>query len=1042
MSNSYLIGAMLDPLVVEFMSPAYREGMLEARIRTDEIRGNCPPRAGYVCVLDPRVKTGRYYRKQVKGEGVNALPPSRVEKALAQQEQRSQKGEGISFLGKATIAGGLAVGGLAVIGAIANSGRSTEPVPDIPDSKKPDTSVKPKPSPYEEGKQSAQDRVSEIAKEIKKAHDERALELANGVSKKSTNTNPSEISNGSPAAARKPRSSRDRETKAADLLDQVEQLKTAVQEGEPAPPLTKTTQVSPQPEAKAEKEINIPAGTPTRDASHAVIEANYSTIPDVVGKLNVGYKSAANIKNLLHENDILLRAKYANPTSDDKLSDTQQRRSIDGILDNGLIAKDGYLVQKIAGKGGYGKDLTAKIRIPAFMSIEDFDNAVQGIEPPQKKGERVRSTPEARIKAADDLIEAINEKVSKSPSLTTTEKQALDFYKTRVERQRENDLVEKEPKRVNDKVGEKPVKTPVKPKVVQPEFKEGSPAAKIMGVLGEDTKAIGQSFKSMDDKQQVKLNKLADDLSPDEAKTMAGYLRGLNFNNVKITGAAANRTAFAKRLEAIALVKANPTPPVVTENPPAIAEKPPLPVDPNTTQITPLSQPPRARPTSVKPTVNEDYAAAQKAQRASDESGRIARQTERIKANADDLKRQLDMKEIDADAYNKAIGLARQDLDDNGYFRKVSPTYAQLDDEIKGVLGIDNYRHNANWTNSSVEAQKIAYEKLEEIKKIERITYKELGLNAVKDPNSTAQLRAATILPTRKPEKAKTPPNPKSPVEVISPIVKEPVTQVDPVKNPPIIGGVKTYRMTDLTSGWLSRENMNSVQVGDRIIGREFSGFAKGGIVVDKLVLDRRNGEAIREFSKKYGEDNVITDVHHGAFAFTKENINISKDGKIEIEIKLRASTPPVEASKSGEAIAPSATPPVEPIKQPEVKAPKPQNKRSSKKQAPKPEDFPLDIRSAMNNVKIMESDLKNNEVLLEKWLNEKVVEVNPQKIANLKKKIANQKKDIKAKQEEVFDYIAKTQQPKQNNDAIASHETYYNAREQAKRDALRRFAA
>jgi|GEM_PF-4702887 len=97
----------------------------------EQQRMNCPPRAGFVCVVDPRVESGHYYRKHVKGEGINARPPSQLEKAVQRQNENPPR-QGLSTLSKVAIAGLLGVGGLAGLGAIANSGRSPINEPTVP----------------------------------------------------------------------------------------------------------------------------------------------------------------------------------------------------------------------------------------------------------------------------------------------------------------------------------------------------------------------------------------------------------------------------------------------------------------------------------------------------------------------------------------------------------------------------------------------------------------------------------------------------------------------------------------------------------------------------------------------------------------------------------------------------------------------------------------------------------------------------------------------------------------------------------------------
>jgi hypothetical protein len=105
------------------MPQEYIDAALEVKLRYDA----CAPRAGFVCVQDRRVRGGFYYRKAPQGQGVNALPPSKLEKALARSQEESRPRSEMGFLGKAAIGAGLAVGGLALTGAVINAGRSSEP---------------------------------------------------------------------------------------------------------------------------------------------------------------------------------------------------------------------------------------------------------------------------------------------------------------------------------------------------------------------------------------------------------------------------------------------------------------------------------------------------------------------------------------------------------------------------------------------------------------------------------------------------------------------------------------------------------------------------------------------------------------------------------------------------------------------------------------------------------------------------------------------------------------------------------------------------
>lgn len=121
--KNYLAGLYLDEITLDVMPQEYIDAALDVKLRYDA----CAPRAGYVCVQDRRVKGGFYYRKAPQGQGVNALPPSKLERALARSQEESRPRSEMGFLGKAAIGAGLAVGGLALTGAVINAGRSSKP---------------------------------------------------------------------------------------------------------------------------------------------------------------------------------------------------------------------------------------------------------------------------------------------------------------------------------------------------------------------------------------------------------------------------------------------------------------------------------------------------------------------------------------------------------------------------------------------------------------------------------------------------------------------------------------------------------------------------------------------------------------------------------------------------------------------------------------------------------------------------------------------------------------------------------------------------
>ena len=123
LDKNYIAGLYLDEITLDVMPQEYIDAALEVKLRYDA----CAPRAGYNCVQDRRVKGGFYYRKAPQGQGVNALPPSKLERALARSQEQPTQRSGLSFLSKAAIGAGVAIGGLALTGAVVNAGRSSEP---------------------------------------------------------------------------------------------------------------------------------------------------------------------------------------------------------------------------------------------------------------------------------------------------------------------------------------------------------------------------------------------------------------------------------------------------------------------------------------------------------------------------------------------------------------------------------------------------------------------------------------------------------------------------------------------------------------------------------------------------------------------------------------------------------------------------------------------------------------------------------------------------------------------------------------------------
>jgi hypothetical protein len=134
LDKNYLAGLYLDEITLDVMPQEYIDAALEVKLRRDA----CTPRAGFNCVQDRRVKGGFYYRKAPQGRGVTALPPSKLERALARSQEQSSAKPEMGLLGKAAITAGLTVGGLALTGAVVNAGRSSDPYQDP---------SRPKPSP-------------------------------------------------------------------------------------------------------------------------------------------------------------------------------------------------------------------------------------------------------------------------------------------------------------------------------------------------------------------------------------------------------------------------------------------------------------------------------------------------------------------------------------------------------------------------------------------------------------------------------------------------------------------------------------------------------------------------------------------------------------------------------------------------------------------------------------------------------------------------------------------------------------------------------
>ena len=385
-NKSYLMGAMLDPLVVEFMPPAYCDGMLEVKIRLDEQqRLNCPPRAGFVCVADPRVQGGRYYRKHVKGEGINARPPSQLEKAVQRQNESPQQRQGLSVLSKVAIAGLLGVGGLAGIGAIANSGRSLTDEPTKTTA--PTTPTAPKASPaYTSARQQAL-----LMPRFKKMGTNDDV-IDNGII-----TAPQQ---GSPRDARRKRG---QPTPPPSVSVASPPIPNTHQPPIPpwSPSLQKTTRspssspatpiATPSPVIPVAPAIATPNPLAVKPTSHSALRDAYSSnaIPDDARKY--GYKTTSAINAHLKSLGVI-----------------KNNEEFSAMLDNNTLVDQGLLVQRNSNDGsqkGFGKDNTRSIRIPAFTPPETLLNEATAIE-------SNRETPVKRLPKAQSLKDAITEKLN------------------------------------------------------------------------------------------------------------------------------------------------------------------------------------------------------------------------------------------------------------------------------------------------------------------------------------------------------------------------------------------------------------------------------------------------------------------------------------------------------------------------------------------------------------------------------------------------------------------------------------------------------
>lgn len=962
MSNSYLMGAMLDPLVVEFMSPEYCEAMLEAKIRTDEIRGNCPPRAGYVCVLDPRVKTGRYYRKQVAGEGVNALPPSRIEKALAQQEQRSQKGEGISFFGKAAIAGGLAVGGLAVIGAIANSGRSTEPVPDIPNAKKPDTSVKPKSSTYEEAKESATKSAKEGSGIPDEVWEQRSQERQREKAKKQPSQDVGAVS---PEQARRLRGSINQRTE--EIAQKLEALKQAAKVA--AVPSVATAAVGAA--AIAQKPESLPV-------INGIKPKKMTDFPEVVAS---GLTENLSRTNISQKATIVEKASKGFPMTRDFDSQTAQELGLYTTSD---------LNQYLGNTNR--KEITPEVDSDAVTAVR----VMYGLD--GQKVTPVSLTKTTQVTPNPEVTAPPNPKNEKKPS-----KAPVDISSPKT-RSVANDAIKQgyESNAIADVAGMNGYKSlsSIKNELSKKGLiRTGEEGKADLGQLIDNNMLIGEDLLV----QKLPKN---------------GRLAGYGKDNVGMI-----RVPAFMSVESLS----NGASSVITRKgdvPGRVAM--------GESMVEALSE---------KIKKSKDLTESQRNQLVSDR----ARLTDKINKDKATLQKDAAIAQT-----NKPAGQSP---------KLVVPEFkSPAGKAIVGILGSDRKEiamnlldlNKYNVINKQVDAMPVseAGAMAEYLK----------GLNLYKIKGAEGAASNRTNLVKKLEQRKNNLVNPSVAIAEKPPVPPAPVANAETfdLKNPPSVEtGSRPPSTSEKFQG--EKKSLRALAAAERAAEKvnnpstpkppvEKSAEAIAPPVTPPIETSNQNaanaeglGEAYKKFLGKKKSDEVESleiEAQDIAEQVKKEGENNQKKALSTRKKKLTKYQSFTQGLNSNE---PPVTPTVEVNKQAEVKAPKAKKEKSSKKQAPKPEDFPIDIPTITQNVKIMENDLQKNEGRLEALRRKSVSQ--PEKVAMLEKIIEKQKKEIQDKQQEVFDYIQSLSK-KQNNDAIAPHETYYSAKEQAKRDALRRFAA
>lgn len=788
-TNRYLIGAMLDPLVAEFMSPAYCEGMLEVKIRMDEQqRMNCPPRAGFVCVVDPRVESGHYYRKHVKGEGINARPPSQLEKAVQRQNENPPR-QGLSTLSKVAIAGLLGVGGLAGLGAIANSGRSPINEPTVP-STVPTAPSKASPA-YTVAKQQA------LLKPRFRRMGSNNDVIDNGITtilpqdspwqarrKRGQPTPPPSVQVASPPISNpnlnqpippwSPALHKSTRSQPAIAAPAIATPSPVIPVATPAASTTspKATTVAPA--------IATPNPLGVKLTSHSALRDVYASnaVPDDARK--PGYKTTSALNAHLKDLGVI-----------------KNNEEFSAMLDNGTLVDRGLLVQRSSNDGslaGFGKDNTRSIRIPAFTPPETLVDETNALA-------NNRQPPATRLPKIQNLKDAITEKLN---DLNLTDAQRANLMTSRdnatIQIARATASISKAAR--SPVVPPSPLGTGLQNKVL--ETRASELAKKIHEAVNAGT---GQPYlnaltkapdvdKSLMSKKLKAVQKQIE--NPNTQEFLADY-----HNNVFIKGTKIPKMPTPKIenednvlngdfVQARAKVEPAIAPPVpetlkqrvpnshVKKGPIGTKEK--VAEETRDKALKALDVIARAEekkaevPTKITKLATVEYknaaekandkfhaekakelaatkAATEKAQAEAKirvvpstpnplvEEKSLLKKAEDIKDQATTLQQQLKSKQISEKDYNKAIGDLRfpviasgRDGEDGkfqsfeSYLSKTNDAYKALDKEMKQLLGADNYRYGGGWTDKSMEVQALATATQDKMKIIERDTFTALGL--------------------------------------------------------------------------------------------------------------------------------------------------------------------------------------------------------------------------------------------------------------------------------------------------------------------------